>query len=200
MPDVLVIGGPNGAGKTTVAPTLLRDLLRIREFVNADQIAAGLSAFNSEATTFQAGRIMLERVRDLGHRRVDFAFETTLSSRSFVPFLRKLKAEGYTFRLVYLWLKSAKQARERIAQRVRAGGHGIPARVVNRRYHRSIANFFSLYQNLADEWRFYDNSRTRDPRLVAAGGRSEVAQVVDPALWRAIQRRYAGHGQTDEPD
>lgn len=190
MPDVLVIAGPNGAGKTTVAPALLRDLLLVREFVNADQIATGLSGFNSEATAFRAGRIMLERLHELARRQVDFAFETTLASRSLAPFIRQLKSSGYTFLLVYLWLENAKLARERIAQRVQSGGHDIPARIVTRRYRRSLVNFFELYQNLADEWRFYDNSGTRELRLVAAGSEQRELEVVDVKLWWTIRRRY----------
>ena len=190
MPDVVVIAGPNGAGKSTVAPTLLRDLLRVPQFVNADQIAAGLSGFDPEATAFRAGRLMLLRLHELADRRVDFAFETTLSSRSFGPFLDRLKASGYKFRLVYLWLRSARQARERVARRVRMGGHDVPVAIVSRRYHRSLANFFGLYQNLADEWRFYDNSRERDARLVAAGSTNRVLEVADEKLWRKIRRRY----------
>ena len=194
MPDVVVIAGPNGAGKSTIAPALLRDLLHVRQFVNADQIAAGLSGFDPEGTAFRAGRLMLSRLHELADEREDFAFETTLSSRSFAPFLRQLKVSGYKFRLIYLWLRSARQARERVARRVRLGGHDVPAAIIERRYRRSLANFFALYQNLADEWRFYDNSRLRIARLVAAGSSSRESEVADPRLWRTLRRRYASDG------
>jgi predicted ABC-type ATPase len=194
MPDVVVIAGPNGAGKSTVAPALLRDLLQVPQFVNADQIAAGLSGFDPEGAAFRAGRLMLSRLHELSDQRVDFAFETTLSSRSFVPFLERLKASGYKFRLIYLWLRSARQARERVARRVRMGGHDVPAAVVDRRYQRSLANFFGLYQNLADEWRFYDNSRQRVARLVAAGSGSREIEVANGALWQDLRRRYTRDG------
>jgi len=195
MPDVVVIAGPNGAaGKTTVAPTLLRDLLQVPEFVNADQIATGLSGFNPQDTAFQAGRLMLSRLHELAREGTDFAFETTLASRSFGPFLGRLKVAGYRFRLIYLWLRDARQARERVARRVRLGGHDVPAAIVNRRYRRSLANFFALYQNLADEWRFYDNSRLRDARLVAAGSGNKESEVVNEKLWRTLRRRYAKDG------
>src|SRR6266516_614036 len=106
MPNLVVIAGPNGAGKSTVAPTLLRDLLGIDEFVNADVIARGLSAFDPESAAIQAGRIMLQRLRQLAQQRADFAFETTLASRSFAPWIAGLLESGYVFRLVYLWVES----------------------------------------------------------------------------------------------
>jgi len=194
MPDVIVIAGPNGAGKSTVAPALLRDLLQVPQFVNADQIAAGLSGFDPEAAAFRAGKLMLTRLHELGDQGADFAFETTLSSRSFAPFLERLKGSGYRFRLIYLWLRSARQARERVARRVRMGGHDVPAAIVDRRYRRSLANFFGLYQNLADEWRFYDNSRPRVARFVAAGSGSRATEVADARLWQTLRRRHANDG------
>ena len=146
MPHLVVVAGPNGAGKTTAAPKLLRDTLKIDEFVNADQIALGLSGFRPEAAAFEAGRLMLARIHDLSARGASFAFESTLASRSFAPFIRRLRERGYDFLLVYLWLASAKQARERVAERVRRGGHSVPDAVVTRRYGRSLANFFGLSQ------------------------------------------------------
>lgn len=186
-----MIAGPNGAGKSTVAPALLRDLLGVAEFVNADQIAVGLSAFNPGATAFRAGRLMLQRVHDLASRKRDFAFESTLASRSFQPFLRDLGQSGYRVFLVYLWLRSATLARARVAQRVRSGGHDVPAAVVRRRYGRSLANFFGLYQNLADEWRFYDNSLSFDARLIAVGGRDRATEVREDVAWKAVLRSVA---------
>jgi predicted ABC-type ATPase len=190
MPHLVVVAGPNGAGKTTAAPRLLRDTLGIVEFVNADQIAIGLSAFRPEATAFQAGRLMLARIHELSARNASFAFESTLASRSFVPFIRGLRQHGYDFLLVYLWLTSAKQARERVAQRVGRGGHSVPDRVVTRRYGRSLANFFRLYRQLADEWRLYDNSGDFKARLVASGRTGTVTRIDDARLWARLLRRY----------
>src|SRR4051812_15138544 len=110
QPHVIVIGGPNGAGKSTIAPLILRDYLAIPDFVNADQIAAGLSAFNPEGAAFEAGRIMLRRVQELADAGTSFAFESTLSSRSFSAFLTKLKLKGYRVDLFFVWLKSAAMA------------------------------------------------------------------------------------------
>jgi predicted ABC-type ATPase len=188
MPSVVVIAGPNGAGKSTAAPFLLRDTLSIQEFVNADQIAAGLSAFNPEGAAFEAGRIMLRRIRDLAEAGEDFAFETTLSSRSFAPLLATLKAEkDYRCYLIYLWLKSPKAAQARVARRVGEGGHDIPPETIERRYWRGIANFNKLYRPIADEWRAYDNSREFAPTLIARGSRGRTLQIAQPDTWKHLK-------------
>jgi len=121
-PHVIVVAGPNGAGKSTVAPRLLRDALAVREFVNADTIAAGLSAFRPESVAIAAGRIMLARMRALAAARADFAFETTLASRSFAPWLAGLQQGDYHVHLLFLCLRSPELAVSRVAERVRLGG------------------------------------------------------------------------------
>jgi predicted ABC-type ATPase len=121
MAKVVVIAGPNGAGKSTVAPAVLRNALLVNEFVNADTIATGLSAFSPEAVAITAGRMMLERVRELARGMRDFAFETTLASRTFAPWLRQLQNQGYHFQLVYLWLPTVELGVARVAERVRRG-------------------------------------------------------------------------------
>src|SRR3712207_6585578 len=135
-PKLIAIAGPNGAGKSTLAPFMLRDAYGVTEFVNADTIAQGLSAFSPEAAAFDAGRIMLKRLRDLAARRVNFAFETTLASRSYAAWVSGLRARGYEFNLMLLWLRSPELAVERVRQRVRAGGHNIPESVIRRRYFK----------------------------------------------------------------
>lgn len=152
-PSVVVLGGPNGAGKSTAAPALLQGALAVNEFVNADVIARGLSAFAPESAAIAAGRVMLGRLHELAAQRVTFAFETTLASRSFAPWLRSLRVSGYEVQLVFLWLPSADFAVERVAARVRAGGHNVPAETVRRRYHAGLRNFFSLYEPVASSWR-----------------------------------------------
>src|SRR5262245_6662254 len=123
MPQVVVLGGPNGAGKTTSANALLPDSLALRQFVNADIIATGLAGFAPETAALQAGRIMLNRLEELARLQQDFAFETTLASRTFAPFLRRLQGEGYTVQVIYVWLRNPKLAVQRVAERVRRGGH-----------------------------------------------------------------------------
>jgi predicted ABC-type ATPase len=150
MPHVLIIAGANGAGKTTTAPALLQEALQITNFVNADNIAYGLSAFEPEKAAIQAGRIMLERIRFLASNKENFAFETTLASRTFAPWIKKLKNDGYLFHLVYLLLDSPDLAISRVKERVKLGGHSVPEDVIRRRYHAGIRNFFNLYKPIAD--------------------------------------------------
>lgn len=168
MPAVIFIAGPNGAGKSTAGPRLLRDEFGVLDFVNADVIAAGLSSFNPEGVAFQAGRILLERVRELAHGRKDFAVETTLAGRSYAAWIAGLKAEGYGFHLLFLSLPSADLAVERVANRVRMGGHNIPEDTIRRRYRAGLRNFFQLYRPLADRWRLYDSSGAAPRRLTTS--------------------------------
>jgi predicted ABC-type ATPase len=186
-PHVIVMAGPNGAGKSTTAPMLLKGTLGVTEFVNADVIAQGLSAFQPESAAFHAGRVMLERLHFLAKERVDFAFETTLASRSFAPWIAKLKQSGYTFHLVFLWLPSADFAVARVAERVRMGGHDVPEETIRRRYTKGIENFFRLYRPLSVTWRLYDNSEPSWPRIVADGRGDANETIYDPKTWSLIR-------------
>lgn len=191
MPHAVVIAGPNGAGKSTAAPALLRDLLGLVEFVNADILARGLSGFNPEGAALQAGRIMLSRLKRLASDGADFAFETTLAARSYAPWLRELQGRGYAVHLVFLWLPSPEAARARVQDRVRRGGHSIPDDVIRRRYAAGLHNFFRLYRSLTDTWRFYDNSLNSGPRLIAAGKGGQATYLGDEHLWKKIEARHA---------
>lgn len=151
MPQIFLIGGPNGAGKTTSAMTLLPDFLGINEFVNADTIAFGLSAFNSATVSFSAGKIMLRRISELIEQRKSFAFETTFASKIFAPLLLKSKKRGYTVRLIYIWLHSVELAKERVKLRVESGGHNVPLKIIERRFINGRINFVKLYMPIADE-------------------------------------------------
>ena len=190
-PKVVVLAGPNGAGKTTTAPKLLRGLLGVTEFVNADAIAQGLSGFAPERAAISAGRVMLSRVKELAQGKKDFAFETTLASRSFLPWLKKLVARGYELHLVFLWLPSADAAVARVAERVRLGGHDVPEATVRRRYLAGVRNFFALYQPLATSWQVIDNSRNGRPKVVAVGTRRKTTIVRDRTAWTRIQEGKA---------
>ena len=193
-PSVIVLAGPNGAGKTTAAPWLLRETLGVAEFVNADTIAQGLAAFDPAGVAVEAGGIMYARLRQLADRRRDFAFETTLASRSLAPWLAELIRTGYEFHLVFLWLPSADFAVQRVADRVRMGGHDVPEATVRRRYHRGLNNFFRLYRPLATSWRMYDNSTMDKVRLIAAGVSTSTTKISDRAVWYRIAKRF-GHGE-----
>lgn len=185
-PHLVVVAGPNGAGKSTAAPALLRDALEVEEFVNADTIATGLSAFRADRVGVFAGRLMLARLRALADTRRDFAFETTLASLTFGPWIRDLKAGGYRFSLVFLWLPGPDLAVSRVAARVRLGGHSVPEETVRRRYDRGLRNFFAVYRPLADHWRMLDNASAGPPRLIAAGRGRREEVVEDAGLWSRI--------------
>lgn len=185
-PRLVVLAGPNGAGKSTTAERLLRGPLAVDEFVNADVIARGLSGFAPERVALAAGRIMMARLRELASQHTSFAFETTLASRSFAPWLKGLIATGYQFHLVFFWLPSADIALARVAERVRLGGHDVPEVIIRRRYRAGIRNFFELYQPMAQSWQMVDNSKIGRPRLIAAGHERDASCVRDDDTWRSI--------------
>jgi predicted ABC-type ATPase len=190
MPKVVIIAGPNGAGKSTTAPRLLREALAVQEFVNADTIAAGLSAFAPQTVAFAAGRVMLRRVRELAAMKCDFAFETTLASRTFAPWLRELQQLGYKLHLIYLWLPGADLAVERIAERVRRGGHSVPEADVRRRYLNSLSNFFNLYRPIADSWLMLDNSLQSELQPIAWRNIGGPVHIVNNSPWNILRERY----------
>lgn len=190
MPYVVILAGPNGAGKSTLAPGLVRDLLGIKDFVNADTIARGLAAFDVESVALRAGRIMLERLQDLADRGADLAFETTLASRSFAPWIRGQRERGYHVHLAYVWSPTPALNVARVAGRVRAGGHDIPVDVIGRRYAGSLRNFFDLYLPLADSWAVYDNASGKTVRGVAEGAGTCAARVHSHSIWGEMQRTY----------
>jgi predicted ABC-type ATPase len=184
-PSVIALAGPNGAGKSTAGPALVRDALGVTQFVDADQIARGLAAFEPERVAVPAGRIMLRRLKEMARNRESFAFETTLASRSFAPWIAGLVRSGYQFHLVFLWLRSADLAVERVRDRIRLGGHAVPEDVIRRRYRSGLLNFFRLYLRLATSWRMYDNSLGA-PRLIAAGQGRTATVVSDRATWDRV--------------
>ena len=184
MPRLFVIGGPNGAGKTTSAMALMPQLLDCEEYVNADAIAQALSPFRPESVALQSGRLMLQRIHQLAAQHADFAFETTLASRSFAPLLSVWKAQGYTVTLLFLWLRSPDLAVDRVRFRVESGGHPISDDVIIRRYWTGLKNLVWLYLPLADKWSVHDNSGPR-PTLVAGRSESDVV-VYDEGVWNQI--------------
>ncbi len=189
-PTVVVIGGPNGAGKSTTAPFLLRDLFNIATFVNADTIASGLSGFSPDQVALKAGRIMLERVKELGQRGESFAFETTLAGRNFASFLTELKtAQSYHAHVLFMWLRNEQQAISRVQERVRGGGHAVPVEVIRRRYQRGLHNFFNLYEPIADSWTFVDNSGPQGPQTIACKKPGGDLTINDEDLWLKIKEQ-----------
>lgn len=183
-PNVVLLGGPNGAGKSTAAAGILTPVFGIDVFVNADVIARGLGDSDSEGVAIRAGRAMLEQLRSLAEARESFAFESTLSSRSFAPWLTKLVESGYEFHLIYVWLRSAELAVQRVKYRAAHGGHLVPPDVVRRRYQRSCANFVNRYASIATSWRVYDNSVRA--KLIAYQSATGTRVIVDPASWSSL--------------
>lgn len=152
--------------------------------MNADTLAQGLSGFRPEDVALEAGRIMLKRLDALEAQRKSFAFEATLASQSLARRLARLKDGGFRIHIVYLWLPRAELALARVAERVKAGGHDVPADAVRRRFSRGRRNFFIVYRPLADTWRLYDGSSLRGPRLIASGTSGQPPRVRDRERWR----------------
>lgn len=164
-PRCIIIAGPNGAGKTTFAREFLPREAKIVHFVNADLIAAGLSPLKPELAALAGGRLLLRELDRLAAAKADFAFESTLSGLTYASRIRDWKAVGYRVEILFLRLDSVALAQKRIADRVRQGGHHVPAADVARRFRRGWENFQNVYRLLADSWAVYDNT-TLELRLL----------------------------------
>ena len=181
-----IISGPNGAGKTTASYTVLPKILQCKEFVNADEIARGLSPFNPESVAIEAGRLMLKRISELLQRNESFSIETTLSTRSYFRLVEKAHSQGCDVTLLYFWLKSPQQAIERVAERVAKGGHDIPKDIIVRRYWEGLDNLFKIYMPIVDTWILVNNSET--PRsIVATGGKDQTTIIKDNKHFKTIE-------------
>jgi len=186
VPNLFIIAGPNGAGKTAYARRFLPEEMRLQVFLNADLIAAGLSPFAPDQAAYDAGRLMLLRLRKLTDHREDFSFETTLSGRTYAPLLEKLRAAGYHICLDFLWIPELDVSRQRVLQRVSKGGHDIPESVQSRRFHLGLRNLAGIYRPLLHRWRLYDNT-SADPHLVAEEVEGRIAVADAPLLARIEQ-------------
>lgn len=160
-----IIAGCNGAGKTTASFTILPEILDCKEFVNADEIAKGLSPFQPEKASFEAGRIMLNRINELLSENENFAFETTLSTKSYKTKIQEAKDKGYRVILLFFWLQNIELAKERVKIRVSEGGHNIEPEVIERRYIRGIKNLFDIYLPIVDGAFIFDNSEVKHELL-----------------------------------
>ena len=184
--NLYIISGCNGAGKTTASYTILPELLDCREFVNADEIAKGLSPFQPEKVAIDAGRIMLARIDELLSRKEDFAFETTLATKSYVQTIKRAKEAGYQVTLVYFWLESVELALERVQTRVKEGGHNIPEDVIRRRYVAGIRNLFQLYLDNSDMCIIINNTQN-NPVLVARKEKN-ILTLYKQSDWERLQQ------------
>ena len=199
MPSLFIIAGPNGAGKTTYVRRFLPQEMRCREFVNADLIAAGLSPFASDDAAFNAGRIMLRRIRELFASRVDFSFETTLTGYGYTHLLREMKDAGYRIRLDYLWVPALEITQSRVKQRVQKGGHDIPNDVQQRRFGKGLRYLLQHYRPLVDHWRIFDNTGSNPHLLVEEqDGDLAIADVAGLAAFENAANVRIMHD--DSPD
>ncbi len=186
MPNIYIIAGCNGAGKTTASFTVLPEMLDCNEFVNADEIAKGLSPFQPETVSFHAGRIMLERITELIDLEVDFAFETTLTTISYKNTIELARLKGYKITLLFFWLNDVKLAIERVATRVSEGGHNIPEEVIIRRYFKGLANLTNIFIDICDYWIVIDNS-TNPYKFIAEGALNLPVTIYENEIWSKIK-------------
>jgi predicted ABC-type ATPase len=183
MANLYIIAGPNGAGKTTAAMTVLPEALHVNEFVNADEIARGLSPLNPEGMAIEAGKIMLRRIEQLILSKEDFSIETTLASKNYVQLIKGCQENGYVVTLIFFYLNGWGLARQRVDQRVSKGGHNIPDIDIERRYHRGIQNL-PVYMDAVDNWSLYDNSEGN--YLPIAKSVQEEKKIFNFELWQHI--------------
>ena len=183
--NLYIICGCNGAGKTTASYTVLPEILDCREFVNADEIARGLSPFNPSSVAIEAGKLMLQRIEDLLGADETFSIETTLATRSYVNLVKRAQAKGYRVCLLFFWLNSPELAMKRVAERVSKGGHDIPQDIIKRRYASGINNLFKLFIPIVDYWAIYDNSGV-DRMKIASGKLNNSAIIYNKELYDNI--------------
>ena len=184
--DLYIICGCNGAGKTTASYTVLPEILQCKEFVNADEIARGLSPFNSEDVAIEAGRLMLQRIELLLEREESFSIETTLATKSYINLVRRAQAKGFRVIILFFWLNSPELAIQRVGERVAKGGHNIPEPIIRRRYASGIKNLFNLFMSEVDYWDIYDNSKY--PRKqIACGGKNTETIIIEEKSFNLIK-------------
>lgn len=188
MKRLFIISGCNGAGKTTASYTILPEILECEEFVNADEIAKGLSPFNPESAAIQSGRLMLNRINELIDKGEDFAFETTLATKSYRNLVKMAKESEYFVTLLFFWLRTPDLAVKRVETRVIEGGHSIPEEIIRRRYENGLKNFFNIFESLVDEWIFIDNSG--EPYEIIAQKNTESITIRNSSIWNLLLQKY----------
>jgi predicted ABC-type ATPase len=186
--DIILLGGPNGAGKTTAARVLLPQKLPVNAFVNADEIVRRISPENVDSAAIQAGRLMIERMRELVSAGESFAFETTSAAKTYVKMLQDCQKDGWRVSLLYLWVPTSDYAIARVARRVSQGGHFVPDETVRRRFRTGLWNMRHLYLPLADDATIYDN-RDDALRLIARRAPNFPLKVIDEEIWATIEEQ-----------
>jgi len=188
-PQLYIISGCNGAGKTTASYTILPEILECKEFVNADEIAHGLSPFQPEKVAIEAGRIMIKRIDELLREMTNFAIETTLASRTYKNTILTARKKGYNITLIYFWLNNVELAKERVKNRVKEGGHNIDSQVIDRRYYAGIKNLFDIYLPIVDIALIYDNSNIQHV-FIAKKELENNIQIDNNQLFNQIIEKY----------
>ena len=185
-PNLYIIAGPNGAGKTTASYSILPEMLGCVNFVNADEIARGLSPFAPDTVDIQAARIMLQRIDELLGQKVDFAIETTLATRSYVQLVKRAQALGYKVHLVFFCLETPEQAIQRVAQRVSNGGHNIPEDVIRRRFKAGLHNLINLYLPICDSVIVYNNVKTPAQLVARKQYQFDEIELIENEMWNQL--------------
>ena len=187
-PNLYIIAGPNGAGKTTASYTLLPEMLNCINFVNADEIARGLSPFSPSTVDVQAARIMIQRTDELLEEKADFAIETTLATRSYVQLVKRAHDKGYKVHLLFFCLESPEQAIQRVAQRVKEGGHNVPEDVIRRRFRLGIANLVNLFIPICDSVLVFNNVKTPAQLIARKENKQSPIEIVEIEMWNKLIR------------
>lgn len=182
-----IIAGPNGSGKTTFAKEFLPNYAHCPHFVNADLIAQGLSPFSPQQVAIKAGKLVLDQIKEMVKRKIDFGFETTLAGKTYLRHFQNLKEEGYQLHLFFLWLPDPQLAVARIKNRVAEGGHDVPVVDIKRRFGRSIHNFFHVYIKMSDSWILFDNSGIK-PKVIAKMEHNKICKKDMPLLKKIINK------------
>jgi len=187
--NLYIIAGCNGAGKTTASFTILPDILNCREFVNADEIAVGLSPFQSEKAAIESGKIMLGRIEYLLNENVNFAFETTLASKTYKNTVLKAQSIGYIVVLLFFWLQTVELAKKRVEKRVSEGGHNIESQVIERRYLAGIRNLFDIYLPIVNKVLIFDNSEGKHELIAKKINNSDIS-ILNNIKFNLLKQQY----------
>ena len=193
--NLYIIAGCNGAGKTTASFTILPEIIDCKEYVNADEIAKGISPFQPEKVAFEAGRIMLHRINELLNSSDNFAFETTLATKSYKNKIRFAKQKGFIITLVFFWLESTLLAKERVRTRVAEGGHNIEPSIIERRYMNGIKNLFNIYLPIVDGAFIFDNS-FGNHELIAQKNINQELNIINVSKFNALKKYYDHNRKT----
>lgn len=188
--NLYIIAGCNGAGKTTASFTILPEILNCKEFVNADEIAKGLSPFQPEKAALESGRIMLHRINELLAHNEIFAFETTLATKSYKQKVIAAQEKGYKAVLLFFWLDSVDLAIERVRTRVQEGGHNIETDVIKRRYKNGIANLFAIYLPIVNEALIFDNTAVK-AELIAQKTLGNDIEVINEIKFDKLKKNQS---------